>query len=209
MKKCIFLLFFLLPGSSLFAQHSMADLFSGKAKVVFLGVDFTHAHYVGKAGFTDPSAIKNQHINSWNTLIEAEPKKFSLEKPLKLKSDQYESDVADMVNLNKKSAEVEGHISEEAKAITEAQVKQYVSQYNLSEKSGIGVVYIAENLNKNEERMTAWVTFIDLSTKNVLHTELMEGKAGGFGFRNYWAGAIYNINKQVGSNYKKWSKQMM
>lgn len=206
MKKLSFILTALLVSSQLFAQSTMADLFNGKANVVFLGVDFTHAKYVGKAGFTDPTAIKNQHINSWNLLIEAEPKKFSLEKPLKLKSDQYQSKVEDMVAFNK-SAEVEGNITEEAHTITEDQVKKAVAGYNLSEKSGIGVVYIAENLSKTDERLTAWVTFIDLSTKKVIYTEHMEGKAGGFGFRNYWAGAVYNLNKEIGSNYKKWSKQ--
>ncbi len=51
--------------------------FSGKSKLVFLGLDFTQAKYIGKIGFTDPMAIQNQHIVSWNNLIELEPKKFS------------------------------------------------------------------------------------------------------------------------------------
>ncbi len=207
MKNILILFVALFISSLTYAQQTMSDLFSGKAKVVFLGVDFTQAKYIGKIGFTDASAIKNQHMVSWNSLIEAEPKKFSLAGPLKLKDSNYESKVEDMVKLNKKSAEVEGNIIEEDYSITEDQVKKHVAKYNLSVKDGIGVVYVAESLSKTSERLTAWVTFIDLGTKKVLLTEKIEGKAGGFGFRNYWAGGVYNINKNIGSKYyKQWSK---
>jgi len=41
----------------------------------------------------------------------------------------------------------------------------------------------------------------------VLLIEKVEGKAAGFGFRNYWAGAVYKINGNIGSDYyKKWSQ---
>jgi hypothetical protein len=66
---------------------------------------------------------------------------------------------------------------------------------------------VVESLNKNAEKLVAWVTFIDLATKKVIHTEKVEGKAGGFGFRNYWAGGVYKINQEIDKNlYKKWSK---
>lgn len=207
MKKTLFLFVTLFVSTLTFGQNTMADLFSGKAKVVFLGVDFTQAKYIGKIGFLDAAAIKNQHMVSWNMLIEAEPKKFSLAGPLKIKDSNYESKVSDMVELNKKNAEVEGNIIDENYSITEDQVRKHVATYKLSVKDGIGVVYVAESLSKTAERMTAWVTFIDLGTKKVLLTEKIEAKAGGFGFRNYWAGGISNINKSIASKYyKQWSK---
>ena len=207
MKKLLIVLFFLTT-TQLFAQNTMSSLFSGNAKLTFLGLDFTQAKYVGRIGFTDPSAIKNQHMVSWNNLIEAEPKKFSLQKAFKLKDDQYASKVEDMVKLNK-SANVEDNITDDAYLITEDQVKKSVSKYSLSEKDGIGLVYVIESLSKTDEKLYAWVTFIDLSTKKVIYTEKVEGKAGGFGFRNYWAGGVFKINDAIDSKlYKKWSKSM-
>ena len=207
MKKLLLFVMVLLVGGNVSAQNSMADLFSGKAKLVFLGLDFTQAKYIGKIGFTDPGAIQNQHMVSWNNLIEMEPKKFSLQKPFSLKDDQYMSKVEDMVKLNK-AANVADNITDDAYSITEDQVKKSVAKYSLSEKDGIGVVYVVESLSKTAEKLTAWVTFIDLSTKKVLYTEKVEGKAGGFGFRNYWAGGVYKINNEIDSKlYKKWSKQ--
>ena len=206
MKKLLLFVFILFTSEQISAQNTMADLFSGKAKVVFLGLDFTQAKYIGRVGFTDPVAIQNQHMVSWNTLIEAEPKKFSLQKPLKLRDDQYVSKVEDMIKFNK-SVDVTGNITDDEYTITEDKVKKSVAKYSLSEKDGIGVVYVVESLNKTAEKMYAWVTFIDLSTKKVLSTQRVEGDARGFGFRNYWAGAVYKINENIGSKYyKQWSK---
>lgn len=209
MKKLLLIAFVLFNAASATvatADNTMADLFSGKSKLVFLGLDFTQAKYIGKIGFTDPMAIQNQHIVSWNNLIELEPKKFSLQKAFALKDDQYKSKVEDMVKHNK-SVNVEKNITDDESALTEDQVKKAVAKYSLSEKDGIGLVYVVESLNKTSEKLIVWVTFIDLATKKVLHTEKVEGKAGGFGFRNYWAGGVYKINQEIDKSlFKKWSK---
>nr|WP_295930184.1 hypothetical protein [uncultured Dyadobacter sp.] len=207
MKKLLLIAFVLFNAATVAtADNTMADLFSGKGKLVFLGLDFTQAKYIGKIGFTDPMAIQNQHIVSWNNLIELEPKKFSLQKAFNLKDDQYKSKVEDMVKLNK-SVNVEKNITDDESALTEDQVKKAAAKYTLSEKDGIGLVYVVESLNKTSEKLVVWVTFIDLATKKVLHTEKVEGKAGGFGFRNYWAGGVYKINQEIDKNlFKKWSK---
>ena len=207
MKKLIFFVFTLFLAAEASAQFTMPDLFSGKAKVVFLGLDFTQAKYIGRIGFTDPAAIKNQHMVSWNNLIEAEPKKFSLEKPLKLKDGQYTAQVTDMIKYNK-AANVEDNIIDDEYTITEDKVKKSVAKYSLTDKDGIGVVYVVESLNKTAETLYAWVTFIDLASKKVIYTEKIEGKAGGFGFRNYWAGGVYKINNEIASRYKGWSKTL-
>jgi hypothetical protein len=208
MKKLLIFVFALFLAGQASAQQTLSDLFAGKAKLVFLGLDFTQAKYIGKLGFTDPVAIKSQHMVSWNSLIEAEPKKFSLQDAFKLKPDQYESKVGDMIKLNE-SVNVKDNITEDAYTITEDQVKKSVSKYSLSDKDGIGLVYVVESLNKNAEKLFAWVTFIDLKTKKVLYTEKVDGAAGGFGFRNYWAGGVYKINKAIDSKYyKTWSKTL-
>ena len=207
MKKSLLFVIALFFAGQVSAQ-TLSDLFAGNAKLVFLGLDLTQAKFIGRAGFVDPVAIKNQHITSWNNLIEFEPKKFSLQEPFKLKADQYETKVGDMIKLNE-SVDVKDNITEDAYVINEDQVKKSVSKYSLSVKDGIGIVYVVESLNKNAEKLFAWVTFIDLKTKKVLYTEKVEGSAGGFGFRNYWAGGVYKINKAIDSKYyKQWSKTL-
>jgi hypothetical protein len=192
------------------AQSAMKDLFAGNAKLTFLGVDFTHAKFVGAAGFMDTDAIKNQHIKSWNSLLVLEPKKFSLQEPFKIKDPaKYETSIEDLTRING-AVDVAGNLTESQHTLSEADVKKIVGAYKLTPSEGVGVVYVAENLDKNKEEFTAWVTFIDLSARKVLHTERMVSKPGGFGFRNFWAGAIYKLNKSIESKYyKQWAKQFI
>lgn len=190
------------------AQNTMQALFAGNAKLTFLGTDFTHTKFVGAAGFPDPAAIKNQHIKSWNSLLVLEPKKFSLQSAFKIKdTTRYETNIDDLTRINL-NADVESNLTETPQTLTEADVKKIVAGYQLSPNEGVGIAYIAENMDKNKEEMSLWVTFIDLGSKKVLHTERVTGKAGGFGLRNYWAGAIYKVNKSIESKYyKQWEKQ--
>ncbi len=198
----------LLAATGVKAQNTMQGLFAGNTKLTFLGIDFTNAKYVGAAGFTDPSSIKNQHIKSWNSLLVLEPKKFSLQGPFKIKDDSmYATDIDDVTRINA-AAEVESNITEEQHLLTEADVNRIVSKYKFTPSDGVGVVYVAENLDKNKEEFTAWVTFIDLAAGKVIYTERLVSKPGGFGFRNYWAGAVYKVNKLIESKYyKQWTKQ--
>lgn len=207
MKKSIFtLMAMLLITFHISAQGDakLKALFNGNSNLVFLGLDFTQAKFIGVLGFTDAAAIKSQHIDSWNNLLVAEPKKFSLQPVFKLPEDQYVTSVEDIIKLNQ-GVDVAKNITNEAYSIDKAKVANSVSKYKLNKKSGIGLVYVVESLNKTTESMTAWVTFIDLATLKVLHTEPVVAKAGGFGFRNYWAGAVSNVNKAIKSTYyKQW-----
>ena len=75
-------------------------------------------------------------------------------------------------------------------------------------KSGIGVAFIIENFNKGTQEATVYVTFFDIATKKVLVCEKMTGKAMGVGMRNYWAGAIKSILKQIdATEYKNWKSK--
>lgn len=189
-------------------QNTMQALFAGNAKLTFLGADFTHAKFVGASGFSDPGTIKSQHIKSWNSLLVLEPKKFSLQGPFKIKDDsRYETQIDDMTRINE-DTDVESNITEEQHTLAEDDVRKFVGSYKFSPSDGVGIVYVAENLDKNKEEFTAWVTFLDLASGKVIYTERVVSKPGGFGFRNYWAGAIYKLNKSIESKYyKQWAKQ--
>ncbi|GAA4434995.1 hypothetical protein GCM10023091_10720 [Ravibacter arvi] len=204
----LLLLLFVFGTSVTYAQNTMQGLFAGNTKLTFLGTDFTKAKFVGAAGFTDPNAIKNQHIKSWNSLLVLEPKKFSLQGAFRISDPaRYETNIDDLTRINQ-SVEVDANIAEKQHQIPEAEVDRIVSAYKLAPNEGVGIVYIAENLDKNAEEFTVWVTFIDLATRKVLLKEHVIAKPGGFGFRNYWAGAIYKVNKAIETKYYKiWAQK--
>jgi hypothetical protein len=54
-----------------------------------------------------------------------------------------------------------------------------------------------ESFDKTGEQASMYVTFINLSSKKVLMTERLTAEPTGFGLRNYWAGAVYSMYKQI------------
>ncbi len=70
-----------------------------------------------------------------------------------------------------------------------------MSEYNL-EYDGYGLVFIVESYSKTAVKGNIWVTFFHVPTKKVVFTKKMAGKASGFGVRNYWTGAVFDVMKQ-------------
>jgi len=60
-----------------------------------------------------------------------------------------------------------------------------------------------EGMSKGLGEAGAWVTLVDMKSKKVISTTYKTGKAGGFGFRNYWAKSWFNIIKESKSDFKK------
>ena len=92
--------------------------------------------------------------------------------------------------------------------LNQTDINNIVEDYNFSNiKQTIALVFIVERLDKAKEQAVFWVTLINSRTKEIILTERMIGKPGGFGFRNYWAGAVYDIIKQIKKKkYKQWKK---
>ena len=71
--------------------------------------------------------------------------------------------------------------------ISEDYLKEIVKAYNLPQNKGVGLVIIAENMNKEERYTTAFVTFFDLETRKLLWVTKMKGLPGSkWGFSKYW-----------------------
>lgn len=191
---------------SSFAQSSLKALFNGEAKLVFLGYDFSETHFIGSADFADPNAIQNKYLATWNSLMITEADKYSLQEPFKLTDQHYETNV-DYLTKNNYNTNVLKNTIDGSFYLEEDQVKSIVEMHKFEKQDAVGLVYVVESLNKLHEKAYVWVTFVDLNTGKVLHTEKLSGKPGGFGFRNYWAGAFYSVRKAIDKTYyKKWSK---
>jgi len=69
-------------------------------------------------------------------------------------------------------------------------VYKAVKSYTLSRTSGIGLVIIAENFNKNYESASIWVTFFDIKTRDVLWVVKVTGRCSGMGYTTHWGTGI-------------------
>ena len=71
-------------------------------------------------------------------------------------------------------------------------------------------MFIAESLNKIDTEAYFHVVIINIDSKEVLLSERLRGQPSGFGIRNYWAGAIYEILKNIDSRYYRlWRNKYM
>ena len=65
-------------------------------------------------------------------------------------------------------------------------LKKIVKSYVLTEKSGMGMVIVLENFNKEREYSLIWVTFFDINTREILFAAEVSGKSGGSGMAKHW-----------------------
>jgi hypothetical protein len=158
--------------------------------ITWYGIDFTLAKFTLVT--EDPAVIVSQYLKSINALIQLEPEKYDLKKWF-IKTEA----TLDLEQVDARNAAIDPGtlvISEEH-TIAPDDVKKVIAQYNTSGKTGLGLVFVAENLNKVKQTGSYYVCFFDQTTKEIIDSQRYEAKAAGFGFRNYWAGSIYNVMK--------------
>lgn len=195
MKMMFSVLVFVLGSFSLSFSQDKAKA-SSLTDVVWLGIDFTAAKFTLVT--ENPAVIVNQYLRSINTLIITEVEKYDIKKFFN-KSDVTNS--VDQVNENNSKIDPSSFVIDNEYKLEPEAVKDIIKKYNIPQKSGMGLVFIAENMNKTTQTGSYYVCFFDLATKEIIDSRRMVGKAVGIGFRNYWAGSIYNI-------MKSWAKEV-
>lgn len=207
MKKIILSLLVLAGATGLKAQDGKSAL--AATEISWFGLDFQKAKFVGAfdqgmgAMPATGSDMKNKWIPSWNALVMNEPQNFDLRKTFR--KDNVTYDLKSVNELNQK-IDVDACMVYNDGTVTPEDVAACVKKYTADvKKSGIGVSMVIENFNKMNQMATLYVVFFDIATKKVLVCEKMSGKCMGIGMKNYWAGAIKAILKQIdASEYKSW-----
>ena len=158
--------------------------------ITWYGIDFSVAKFTLVA--EEPSVIVNQYLKSINQLIQMEPEKFDLKKWFKKTEVTFN---LDQVNEFNSKISTDGLVISDAHKITPEDAKKALAKYKTSGKPGLGLIFIAENLHKVQQTGSYYVVFFNQESKEIIDAEHFEVKAVGIGFRNYWAGSVYNIMK--------------
>lgn len=200
MRILIVLSLFLVPLVS-FGQKSMTDFLDENCDIIWFGLDFTKAKMVGEEGFNDPVAIKEDYFRKWNHLMISEGDKYDWGKALLVSDLKYDYEVVDVVNADVK---VKSLVINRSHSIYEDDIKSAINKYTIAHfKEGIGVVVVVESFDKIKEKAFGYIAFFDIASKKLLYKQKVIGSAGGFGFRNYWAGAIHDWTKYTRSRVMK------
>ncbi len=203
-KKLMLLLLSISTTSYSLSAQTRAEAFSSQTPITWLGIDFSEAKYFGDPGTVSQEQMKTMTINI-NFLLINETEKYDFHKTFDKDSIINDLKVISDLNNSIDATKIMSFNKEDYTRFNPASIQSMVSKYNLEQNKGIGLVFVMEGLNKTIEEGAFWVTYINMNDKSVLFTERVTGKSFGFGFRNHWAGSIYNGMKDIkGSRYKKW-----
>lgn len=185
--------------------QSVADIFnSSKTQITWLGVDFTQVQIVGEMGTVTSSELIPL-FEKINGVIINEGDKYNFKEAFSKDDIPYDMGPVSKINGEIDSEKLLSSTSAEKGRVNAELIAKLVKAYEVKNPKGIGLVFFMETLDKPSETATMWVTFFDLTSKNVLLTEQMTGKAMGFGFRNHWARTVYEVLKEIKkSKYKAW-----
>jgi len=210
MKRLLLIIFGLSIGTNVFAQN-LPDLFNKDIQVTWLGIDYSQAKIIGEwsqfngAGDYSPGEVRDKYYPAWNNLILTESAKYNLKEMIR--QDDINIDIGMVMERNAAVSrrDLEAY---SAPNYTADQIQEFVSSYDLSGKSGIGMVFINEHMSKNTENAVFHLVLLDLSSKQILIHEEVTARPRGFGIRNYWAGAIYKFMEEIRTkHYPRWKKE--
>lgn len=190
MKKILIILSFLVVKSVSFSQST--------TDVVWFGIDFTQARLVGSEGFTDVQKIKDYYFNEWNNVVVTESDKYNIQKYFGKTTVNRDLTIAERRNKTVSTANL---VTNNSYTLDRSIVDKVIKDYK-SKQTGVGLVFIVESFDKTKEKAFVYVTMFDIATKKIIKCEKVEGSAVGFGFRNYWLGAIANVMKAGGKKMK-------
>lgn len=166
MKKIILSLLVITGGTFAKAQDAKSAL--SATEIVWFGLDFTKAKFVGgfdqAAGVapTTGSDMKTKWIPGWNTLIANEPQHFDFRKSFR--KDNVIYDMKSVNELNSK-IDVDACMVYNEGKIERTEIDGMVKKYTPDvKKEGIGLSFIIENFNKGTQMADFYVTFFDIAT---------------------------------------------
>lgn len=202
-SAAIFIIVFLC-NTLLFAQ-TQNEIFERETPITWLGLDFSGAVFIGDSEkFSNDETVYNL-MKSLNALMIDESEKYHIPKTFYKDNVEKALQITEQQNSMLKASALR---AEKPHSFSPKFIQEIISRYDFKGKTGIGLMFNVENFSKPDGKGVVWITFLDMKTKKVLMTERMIDEPGGFGLRNYWAGCIYGILKQIQrTEYSTWKRK--
>lgn len=189
MKKLILFLFL---NVSLFCFGQGKNVLKDIQSIKFYGVDYSQVKVFGAA--ESPLEFKDA-FRRINELFITEAKKYNVGKRLRKEVTEVSLDAVNQVNSSINESELQ--TSKTEYGLDNEQIKAAIEALPIEKTPGVGMVFVAQFLDKSRDRGTYEVVFFNTETKEIIEGWATEGKARGFGLRNFWAGSIYNALKNL------------
>lgn len=187
----LFILLFFVSSLTCFGQNK--EVLKELSSVTFYGIDFTRAKVYG----AKEGAMQFKYtFDDINKLFITEPKKYDIGKRLGVDVEVTSLEAVNDANKNIHPDDIMTTSSEYT--LNEKQIEDVIKALPiLSQEEKTGLVMVAMLLNKPEARATYQIVFFNTKTREILYSAPTNGKAQGFGLRNYWAGSVHSAIKKL------------
>jgi hypothetical protein len=201
MKKIVALFCGLTFLTNALNAQSVEDLFQNSpTKITWLGIDYSHVKLIGSfSNFNEntkitPDIIKNDYFVRWNELILKESNKYTIDKMFRKKDINYNIEGVTAINAQ---TDLTSIVQTTSPNYTEIQLQQFVKNYYFNQSEGIGLLFVAESMNKIREEAIYHVLAINLTNNEILLCDKFTTKPGGIGLRNYWASSYLKVIETI------------
>lgn len=208
MKRLSLLLLLAIGMSTSLTAQTLKDIVNPEVPITWLGLDFTLVKVV---------ADQDEWVNGkpqdmfkrWNELMINEQQKYNIAEALQRTEVKFALDVTMDHNaaLPADNIFVQQSLSEDQ--VTKEDVVAVVKSYDFKGNTGIGFMFVAQSLDRPKEKGVWRIVFINMETKEIIHSMQMAAPSSGFGLRNYWASTVYGIIKRIRNDeFKQWKKSV-
>ena len=166
----------------------------------WFGVDFTKVKVLGLED--SPHKIRDEYFKPWNdvTIDMDLTKLFSKNAVYKDPNGITKENLARETETMNTGEEIE---------LTDGVIADRVKQMSTgSKKVGLGLVFIAQSLNKAIGNGIFHVVFFDIASRKVVWHKKMTGKASGSNPKTAWGAAVKDVFSQIDKKeWKAWRKE--
>ena len=186
MKRIIFLFTVVALAFPVQGQKNIRDV----EEINFYGVDFSKVKIYG--AMETPSHMKSG-LYDISMLFITEQGKYDI---THFMGKQVAGFYLENVNENNRNMDETAMISGSPQnPMDQEEIEEIINRLSNGQNDNVGLVFIAETLNRARGNGTFHVVFFDEATKEIIYRKKATGKSGGLGTRNYWAKSVYNILK--------------
>jgi hypothetical protein len=177
-----------------------AEVLAHGTTVTFFGIDFSACRGIVLGAGAEE--MRDVYFPAINELMLAEEEKYSIRKAF-MKSDVTNT-LSDVTRVNKTldAAGFAAYSASEVKPLDAEALSAMISKYELKDRTGVGLVFIAEYLDKPKTKGVFHVVYFSMPDGRIILSEKVSGKPGGFGMRNFWARSVFEVLNMPGDGVK-------
>src|SRR5579872_5288122 len=166
-RESLIILFFLCLAQSLLAQRAR-DVFNPGLPITWLGLDFSQSRFIGDHG-KFKSVYNTQNLfSALNDLMLFEKEKYDVGKMLGKQQVIFKLNITRGHNARLDVASLLADSTGSHHHLKQADIEAIVRGYDFERNRGVGLMFNIESFNKTVSEALIWVTFINMTTNEIL-----------------------------------------